>query len=159
MNLDRRRDLLRILREGRAASQHEIAAALRRAGHEVTQATVSRDLAELGAVKIRTGTGLAYRLPEEAPRPGADLTSRTLAKTLAEFVLSVSAASSLVVLRTAPGHAAAVARAIDLAAPDHVVGTIAGDDTIFVATPSVDAAAVVAASWAHEENVPDEAAG
>ena len=151
MKSQRRRDLLRILHEGRASSQDEIVAALRAAGHDVTQATVSRDLGSVGALKVRSETGYVYRLGDEVPRNGGDLVTRTLMKTLDEFAIDVVPAAGLVVVRTAPGHASAVARAIDLAGVDEVVGTIAGDDTIFVATPDAEAAAALAARWTRPE--------
>lgn len=139
---------MRILHDGHASSQSEIVSALRAAGHDVTQATVSRDLRELGAAKIRMGDEFVYRLPDEIPRsPGGDLMSRNLTRTLSEFAVDVRAAASLVVVATAPGHAAAVARAIDLAGIAEVVGTVAGDDTIFVATPSSEAAESIAQRW------------
>jgi transcriptional regulator of arginine metabolism len=143
----RRRDLFRILHEGRASSQDEIVRALQAAGHDVAQATVSRDLHEIGATKVRTGQGYVYRLRDEIPRSAhADLVARELTRTLAEFALDIRVSASLVVVLTAPGHAAAVARAIDLAGLDQVVGTIAGDDTIFVATQN-DTAAGLAELW------------
>jgi transcriptional regulator of arginine metabolism len=148
MRSQRRRDLLQILHEGSAASQLDIAEALRERGHEVTQATVSRDLQEVGATKVRVNGGYAYRLPDEIPRViGGDLMSRRLEQTLAEFVIDVRVAASLVVLYTAPGHASAVGRAIDQTSPKGVVGTVAGDDTIFVATPSPSEAARIAGLW------------
>jgi transcriptional regulator of arginine metabolism len=147
MRSSRRRDLTRLLREGRASSQKDIVEELRAAGHEVTQATISRDLQELGALKVRSEDGFVYRLPDEMPRGGGDLMTRNLLRTLEDFVLVVRSAGNLVVLMTAPGHAAAVARAIDLAPNDDVVGTVAGDDTIFVATPDNDAAARLLATW------------
>jgi transcriptional regulator of arginine metabolism len=147
MRSSRRRDLTRLLREGRASSQKDIVEELRAAGHEVTQATISRDLQELGALKVRSEDGFVYRLPDEMPRGGGDLMTRNLLRTLEDFALVVRSAGNLVVLMTAPGHAAAVARAIDLAPNDDVVGTVAGDDTIFVATPDSDAAARLLATW------------
>jgi len=147
MKSQRRRDLLRILHEGRVSSQEEIVAALRDAGHDVTQATVSRDLGTVGAAKVRTAVGYAYRLPDEIPRAGSDLMARDLLRTLDEFAIDVVVAGNLVVVRTAPGHASAVARSIDLAGVDDIVGTIAGDDTIFVATPGTEEAATLAALW------------
>lgn len=148
MRSDRLKDLMRILRGGRATSQQEIVAALREAGHEITQATVSRDLQEIGAVKVRSGETLEYRLPDEVPRtPGSELMGRNLFRTLRDFVLEIRPAGSLLVVVTAPGHASAVARAIDLAAVDSVVGTVAGDDTIFVATPGPAGAQELAGDW------------
>jgi transcriptional regulator of arginine metabolism len=149
---ERRRDLLRILRQGGARSQHEIVEALIAAGHHVTQATVSRDLREIGAVKVRDNGGFAYRLADQAPRSAAaDLVARNLLRTLSEFALEVREAASLVVIVTAPGHAAAVARAIDLAGLNDVVGTIAGDDTIFVATSDPTTATALARTWRFSE--------
>ena len=148
MRSDRLKDLVRILRGGHAGTQQEIVAALRSEGHDVTQATVSRDLQEVGAVKVRAGSELVYRLPDEVPRTaGSELMARNLRRTLQDFALEVRPAASLVVVVTAPGHASAVARAIDLAGLDDVVGTVAGDDTIFVATPSGDAAIALVDSW------------
>lgn len=148
MRADRRRDLMRILREGGASSQKEIVAALRRAGHDVTQATVSRDLREIGASKVRAERGFVYRLADDVPRSwNGDLVARNLERSLTEFAIDVKLAHSIVVVTTAPGHASAVARAIDLAGSDSVVGTVAGDDTIFVATDSPEAARRVAATW------------
>ncbi len=148
MRSDRLKDLVRILRGGHATTQHEIVAALRAAGHEVTQATVSRDLQEIGALKIRSGSALEYRLPDEVPRtPGSELMARSLQRTLRDFVLEVRPAASLLVVVTAPGHASAVARAIDLAGIEAVVGTVAGDDTIFVATPDESSATELTDRW------------
>jgi transcriptional regulator of arginine metabolism len=145
---NRRRDLIRILHEGRAASQLEIVAALRAAGHEVTQATVSRDLRELGALKVRGNGRFVYRLSDEVPRAThGDLVLRSVLETLEEFAVSIREAASVVVVATAPGHAAAVARAIDLADLPQVVGTVAGDDTTFVATTSERAARSLADTW------------
>jgi transcriptional regulator of arginine metabolism len=148
MRSHRRRDLLQILHEGTAASQHDIAIALQERGHDVTQATVSRDLQEVGATKVRVNGGYTYRLPEEIPRVlGGDLMTRRLEQTLAQFVIDVQPAASIVVLYTAPGHAPAVARAIDQASFKGVVGTIAGDDTIFVAATTKSEAERIARLW------------
>lgn len=147
MRSDRRRDLLRILHEGKAASQEEIAERLRAAGHDVTQATVSRDLRDVGAAKLRIGDGFVYRLADAAIHGSGDLMARNLRRTLDEFVVDVRCGGTLVILVTAPGHAPAVARAIDMADLSDVLGTVAGDDTIFVATPHERAAADLAARW------------
>jgi transcriptional regulator of arginine metabolism len=145
---ERRRDLLRILRKGHASSQGDIVRALIAAGHDVTQATVSRDLRDVGATKVLIGDRFVYRLKDEIPRsPGADVVARNIDRTLAEFALDVRQASSLVVVVTAPGHAAAVARAIDFADLEEVVGTVAGDDTVFVATPDPTAASALTSRW------------
>lgn len=148
MKSQRRRDLVSILRSGQAASQSDIVATLQERGHDVTQATVSRDLTAIGATKIRVEGSWRYRLPDEIPRSvRGDLISRSLAATLADFAIEVVVAHSLVIVHTAPGHAAAVARAIDLASVAEVAGTVAGDDTIFVAARSPEDAASIAQRW------------
>jgi len=145
---DRRRDLIRILRDGSASSQKEIVRELRRSGHDVTQATVSRDLREIGAAKVRSPQGLTYRLADDVPHSwNGDLVARNLERALEEFALDVKVAHSIVVVTTAPGHASAVARAIDLAGSAPVVGTVAGDDTIFVATEGPEPAQALAQRW------------
>ncbi len=121
---DRRRDAVaRIIRSRRIGTQEELLAALEEAGEHATQATLSRDLARLGARRVSRPEGAFYELGPEAD-PLALLRGQ---------VASVSANASLVVIRTVPGSANAIARAIDLAQVPEVLGTIAGDDTIFVA--------------------------
>jgi transcriptional regulator of arginine metabolism len=154
MKSARRRDLVRLLHEGSVASQQQIAGALRDAGHEVTQATVSRDLQELGATKVRSNGGFVYKLPDDIPLSrGGDLMARNLDKTLAEFAVGIHPAASLVCVSTPPGHASAVARAIDLAGVDEVLGTIAGDDMIFVATSGPEVAAALVERWTKPSSV------
>lgn len=118
------------LREQRVGSQEELVTRLERVGIAATQATVSRDLDEIGAVKLRRDGAIRYALPEAAD-PGA--AAARLDRLLAEFVLSIVAAGNLLVLRTPPGSANLVANAFDLADLPDVAGTIAGDDTIFLA--------------------------
>jgi transcriptional regulator of arginine metabolism len=155
MRSARRRALLRILRKGHAATQGELVRALRDEGFDVTQATVSRDLHELRAVKVRSGDEVSYRFPEDVPR----LRGRheDVAEELAEFAIDVREAGTLVVVVTLPGHAPAVARAIDLAALPAVRGTIAGDDTIFVATPDAATARDLVAEWLDATAAPGRA--
>lgn len=113
------------LRAGEVGSQEELVARLAMAGVTATQATVSRDLDALGAVKVRAGYALG------AVTGGLDETR--LGRILAEWVTEIIAAGPLLVLKTPPGSANLVANAIDWARLDAVAGTIAGDDTIFVA--------------------------
>ena len=115
-------------------SQTELATLLAEDGIETTQATLSRDLEELGAVKLRgvDGGPGSYVIPEDGhPRPMVGGTER-LARLLAELLLGYDASGNLAVLRTPPGAAQFLASAIDRAAPDGIVGTIAGDDTLLV---------------------------
>jgi transcriptional regulator of arginine metabolism len=124
---DRRREAVaRILATRRISTQEELLAALGAAGFRATQATLSRDLARLGARRVSSPEGgTAYELaPEDRRDPVGALRG---------LVSSVVSNGALVVVRTHPGSAPAVARAIDLAGLEDVLGTIAGDDTVFVA--------------------------
>jgi transcriptional regulator of arginine metabolism len=124
---DRRRAAVaRLIRTRAIGTQEALLAALEAAGVHATQATLSRDLARLGARRAsRPGGGTHYELGEraEADPLGA----------LRGLVTTVTANASMVVVRTLPGSANAVARAVDVLALPEVLGTIAGDDTIFVA--------------------------
>lgn len=125
-----RQQLLRELLAGRdLGSQREVADALAEAGVECNQATISRDLDDLGAVKVRGVDGrLAYRLR-------ADLSLDPHARvetTLRQYVTDVEHSGNLAVLRTPPACAHPVASAIDLGGVDDVIATIAGDDTVIV---------------------------
>ena len=116
-------------------SQTELAALLADDGIEVTQATLSRDLEELGAVKLRgaDGGGGVYVVPEDgSPVRGVTGGTERVARLLGELLVSADASANLAVLRTPPGAAHYLASAIDRAALHEVVGTIAGDDTILV---------------------------
>jgi transcriptional regulator of arginine metabolism len=114
-------------------TQQELAAALRERGFRTTQATMSRDVADLGLIKVsRDGTAV-YALPPrlvEAETSGED----RLRKLLADLPLETREAGLLLILRTLPGSAHAIAAAIDRARWPEVAGSIAGDDTVFVAT-------------------------
>ena len=116
-------------------SQTELAALLGGEGIEVTQATLSRDLDELGAVKLRGVDGGApvYVIPEDgSPVRALEGGTARLGRILSELLVSADASANLAVLRTPPGAAHFVASALDRAALTEVVGTIAGDDTILV---------------------------
>jgi transcriptional regulator of arginine metabolism len=117
------------LRQHRIGSQEELVARLDLAGVPATQATVSRDLEELGAVRVRGGGTMHYRLPDQLETGGASRLDRLLA----DWVTDIIPAGNLVVLKTPPGSANLVANALDAAGLEEVAGTIAGDDTIFLA--------------------------
>ena len=128
MKAHRHRLIAQLLGGSLVSSQAELQTLLRRRGERVTQATLSRDLDELGAFKTRLPDGrVAYRIPEEAP-PNGD----HLRRMLVEFVVAIDVSGPLVVLRTPPGCAQPVARALDTAGVDGVLATVAGDDTILV---------------------------
>jgi transcriptional regulator of arginine metabolism len=135
-SLARREAVARILRSRRIGTQDELLEAVRDAGFDATQATLSRDLARLGARRVSLPQGgTVYELagePAAAP-PGAASGADDALASVRGMVTTVQANASLVVVRTRPGGAPAVARAIDLAGLPGVLGTIAGDDTVFVA--------------------------
>lgn len=127
---ERQGAIIRLVQERSLSTQVELAEALRGAGYEAVQTTVSRDIAQLGLVKVRAEGGrLVYALP------GASDLSRLeeLTTALRRSVVTLTATGNLVVLRTPPGTANALARALDDAVLPDVAGTVAGDDTIFVA--------------------------
>jgi transcriptional regulator of arginine metabolism len=120
-------------------SQTELAALLADRGVHVTQATLSRDLVELDAVKVRSASGaLVYAVPGEGgdrrpATPGETAAGATrLARLAADLLVSAEASANLVVLRTPPGAAQFLASALDKSELHDVLGTIAGDDTVLV---------------------------
>ncbi len=122
--------ILRLVSEQELSTQSELADALHAAGFDAVQTTVSRDVADLGLVKVRNEEGRLVYAP-----PGAADLSRLgeLASALRRWALSIVPTGTIVVVQTPPGHANALARAIDAAGLADVAGTVAGDDTIFVA--------------------------
>lgn len=127
----RQRALAGLLRTRQVSSQARLLELLRTQGFDATQATVSRDLEELGAMKVRSRDGgLVYALPEDDATP--EVSREQLGQTIAMFLLSAVPAENLVVLRTPPGHAQAMASMIDRANLPEVAGTVAGDDTVLV---------------------------
>ena len=128
---DRRNAILRLLRGSPVRKQDELVRLLRREGHEATQSSISRDLRDLGVLKA---SGRYLPPSEDSSRTQGNF------EALRQFVRSVATAgASLTVLRTTTGAAQSVAVAIDHADWPEVVGTISGDDTIFIATPDAPA--------------------
>ena len=127
---ERQGAILRLVQERQLATQSEVAEALRGEGIDAVQTTVSRDIARLGLVKVRAADGrLVYALPG-----AADLDRLSeLTTALRRWVTSINAANDLVVIRTQRGYATPLADAIDDAALADVAGTVAGENTIFVA--------------------------
>jgi transcriptional regulator of arginine metabolism len=135
----RQQKIVDLLARHQVRSQSELVELLAGAGVVVTQATLSRDLVELDAVKIRTASGaLVYAVPAE----GGDRTpvsaressasGARLARLAGELLVSADSSANLVVLRTPPGAAQLLASAVDKTDLDDVLGTIAGDDTVLV---------------------------
>ena len=121
----------KLLEDQVVSSQQQLLELLASEGIVATQATVSRDLEDLGAVKVRIPGGtMAYAIPEHAYDRAVP--SDHLRRTMGEFVVEVNHSGNLVVLRTPPGSAHVVASAIDRAGLSEIVGTVAGDDTALV---------------------------
>ena len=138
----RQKAIADLIREHALANQEEVAARLSALGFEVTQATVSRDLDQIGALKVRRNGRITYALPDQLT--GAVTPSR-LASVLRDWVRSVDIAATVVVLKTPPGSAHLVGVALDEADLPEVVGNICGDDTIFAACRSAADADATAA--------------
>jgi transcriptional regulator of arginine metabolism len=128
---ERQSAILELVRDHALSTQAEVASALKDSGFDVVQTTVSRDIAELGLVKVRAPSGrLVY-----APPGSTDADRlRALGAALRRYAMTVEAAGTLVVVTTPSGYANALAQAIDEATHPAIAGTIAGDNTIFVAT-------------------------
>ncbi len=136
----RQQRIVEILGRRGVRSQGELLRLLAGDGIEVAQATLSRDLVELGAERVRVGKNLVYAVPGEGgdrtvrPAPGVDEVSTRLQQRCQELLVSARVSANLVILRTPPGAASFLASAIDHTQARDVLGTIAGDDTIMVIT-------------------------
>jgi transcriptional regulator of arginine metabolism len=130
--MDRLQTLKEILSEGSASTQDEIREALLRKRYSVTQSTISRDLKRVGALKTVDAEGrTVYRLGDEfAASPAVPA---PVANSMNELVKDVRSNGTLIVIHTSPGSASLVARHLDSQFAAEIMGTIAGDDTIFVA--------------------------
>jgi transcriptional regulator of arginine metabolism len=125
---ERHAAILRLVREQPLSTQTELADALRAEGHEVVQTTVSRDIHELGLIKVRHSSGrLVYAFPEDAAGYDEDL-----AGALTRWALTLEPSANLVVVLTPYGYASALAQAIDVARHPHIAGTIAGENTVLL---------------------------
>ena len=127
--------IVELVSRGQIRNQSELLGLLEAAGIETTQATLSRDLDELGAVKLRGADGgvPVYVIPDDgSPVRGIEGGTGRLSRLLAELLVSADASGNLAVLRTPPGGAHYLASALDRAALHDVVGTVAGDDTLLV---------------------------
>lgn len=124
--------LREILAQGSLSTQDDLRDQLKRMNFKVTQSTISRDLRKIGAIKAIEADGrTTYRLPDLESQPIAPSTA------LADLVISIRSNESMIVMTTTPGSASLVARHLDRVRPGGLLGTLAGDDTIFVAPASV----------------------
>ena len=129
MKTQRHAAILKIVGSAMVASQEQLRERLKEAGFDVTQATLSRDIRELGLAKTAEGY-------QEVGAPGGP----DLATIAAEFLWDARAAQNLVVLKTSPAHASTLAVALDQEEWPEIVGTIAGDDTVLVIAPDSETA-------------------
>lgn len=126
--------LRQLIREGEASTQEELCSALKRKKFEVTQSTVSRDLRRIGAVKATNGEGeIIYLLPEQhmaqMPRTNTDMS---------QLIIEIQSNENMIVIHTTPGSASLIAADLDrMRVSLGILGTLSGDDTIFVSPGSV----------------------
>ena len=133
----------RLIGDHEVTSQPQLIELLAAEGIEATQATVSRDLDEIGAVKVRVPTGnTVYAVPEFAPDRIAPVDH--LRRVLGEWVAEVACSGNIVVLRTPPGCAHVVASALDRSRLDGLIGTVAGDDTLMCVAAAADGSMLAA---------------
>lgn len=139
--VQRQSAITRIVAEHEVASQPELIDLLATEGIDATQATVSRDLDDIGAVKVRAASGVAvYAIPEFEPDRLAPLDH--LRRVMGEWVAEVALSGNIVVLRTPPGCAHVVASALDRSRVDGMIGTVAGDDTLMCVSAQSDGTAL-----------------
>jgi len=138
--------ILQLIEAHPIGSQAELMSRLARDGVMVSQGTLSRDLLDIGAVRLRGDSGALVYAPRGAEAaPSAVAQTTRLAKLAAEAVVSTDSSANIAVLKTPPGAAQYVASAIDQAGVPQVVGTIAGDDTVLVVAREADGGAKLAA--------------
>jgi transcriptional regulator of arginine metabolism len=127
---ERQQAILELVGERAISTQAELAGALRGGGYDVVQTTVSRDVAELGLIKVRAPSG---RLVYAAPGTSDADRMRAIGAAMRRYAIGVEAAASIVVVTTPSGYASALAQALDEGRHPRIAGTLAGDNTIFLA--------------------------
>ena len=141
MKSRRHHKILEIIRQQRIETQEELSGELKKCGFEVTQATVSRDIKELGLVKTPgENNEFYYALPGEKRLPRS---KERIKRLFQDTVIGLDASENLIVIKTNPGGAQGVASAIDLAGWAEVIGTVGGDDTILVVVKPKEASGMV----------------
>lgn len=132
---ERQACLLSLIRENEISTQEDLVTSLNDRGFYATQATISRDIKDLGIIKISAKNGQQKYISMEQ---GGEAPSGRLMKVFAEAVVQIDAAGNLVIIKTLPGMAQASASALDSMRLPEIAGTIAGDDTVFVACRSAE---------------------
>lgn len=141
MKAGRQHKILEIIRRQHIGTQDELSSELKKSGYKVTQATVSRDIKELGLIKIPFDNNeFYYAHPGENRLP---LRGERLKRLFLDSVVGFDASENLVIIKTNPGGAQGVASALDQAGWDEIIGTVGGDDTILVVVKPKEAAGAV----------------
>ncbi|MGB0114815.1 MAG: arginine repressor [Ilumatobacteraceae bacterium] len=141
--VQRQTTISRLIGEHEVTSQPQLIELLAQHGIDATQATVSRDLDDIGAIKVRVPSGNSvYAIPEFAPDRLAP--ADQLRRVMGEWVAEVASSGNVVVLRTPPGCAHVVASALDRSRVEGLLGTVAGDDTLMCISATTDGAALAA---------------
>lgn len=139
--VQRQATISRLIGDHEVTNQPQLIQLLGEHGIEATQATVSRDLDDIGAVKVRVPSGnTVYAIPEFAPDRLAPV--EQLRRVMGEWVAEVACSGNIVILRTPPGCAHVVASALDRSRIDGLLGTVAGDDTLMCVSAETDGAAL-----------------
>ena len=136
MKIRRKFAIIDIISNRRISTQEELCQILKDSGYDVTQATVSRDVKELQLIKIPDSQGYYYALPDNSPILNSHERMQRLFK---DSVTSIDYSENIVVIKTLPGAAQSIASLIDSAELENVLGTVAGDDTIFIVVKPLNA--------------------
>lgn len=145
MKILRHSRIKEIVEKSAIETQEDLAAALRHEGIDVTQATVSRDIKELMLIKVPVGDGrYRYAFPQEQ---NVVISPSRMERTFQDSVVGINSSQNIIVLKTMPGTAQAVAFTIDYVKWPEIIGTVAGDDTIFVVVKPMEATPAVMAKF------------
>lgn len=136
MKARRKFAIVDIISNQRISTQEELCDALKNSGYDVTQATVSRDIKELQLIKIPDSQGYRYALPDNSPIRNSHDRMRRLFQ---DSIINIDCSENIVVIKTLPGAAQSIASLIDSADWENVLGTVAGDDNIFVVVKPIEA--------------------
>ena len=136
MKIRRKFAIIDIISNQRISTQEELCEILKNCGYDVTQATVSRDVKELQLIKVPDNQGYYYALPDNSPILNSHERMRRLFK---DSVISIDYSENIVVIKTLPGAAQSIASLIDTAELENILGTVAGDDTIFIVVKPLNA--------------------
>ena len=140
---DRQEMIIKLIKEHDISTQDELTSRMKDSGFTVTQATCSRDIKELGIIKVTLPNGVSkYAVLDRT----GDIAPGRLLNVFANSLISCKSAMNMVVIKTLPGMAQAAASALDSMHLQYVVGTIAGDDTVFVAAPGTEEASALVAT-------------